>query len=202
MSQADDSPTPSDARLTKQALREQLRLAKLNMTPDERAEQSALICRRIVESSLWRSSQAILLYSPLISELNVNPLIVSGLIDTKIVSLPRFISKSDRYAPYVIRQSGDVVDGAFGVREPSADCVELEPNQLDLVIVPGVGFDALGARLGRGGGHYDQLLQGLTATICGVCFRQQVLPRVPEEAHDIKMDCIITPDSWFTGSPD
>ena len=202
MSQADDSPAPSDARLTKQALRELLRLATLDMTPDERAEQSALICRRIVESSLWRSSQAVLLYSPLISELNVNPLIESGLSGMKTVSLPRFISKSDRYAPYVIRQSGDVVDGAFGVREPSADCVELEPNQLDLVIVPGVGFDSLGARLGRGGGHYDRLLQGLTATICGVCFRQQVLPRVPEEAHDIKMDCIITPEGWLTVGPD
>ena len=172
------------------------------MTPDERAEQSALICRRIVESSLWRSSQAVLLYSPLTSEVNVNSLIESVLSGIKIVSLPRFLSKSDRYAPYVIRQSGDVVDGAFGVREPSADCVELEPNQLDLVIVPGVGFDALGARLGRGGGHYDRLLQGLTATICGVCFRQQVLPRVPEGAHDIKMDCIITPDGWLTGGPD
>ena len=202
MSQADDYPAPSDARLAKQALREQLRLAKRVMSPDERAEQSAQICRRIVESSLWRSSQAILLYSPLTSEVNVNPLIVSGLSGVKIVSLPRFLSKSDRYAPYVIRQSGDVVDGAFGVREPTADCVELQPNQLDLVIVPGVGFDALGARLGRGGGHYDRLLQGLTATICGVCFRQQVLPRVPEEAHDIKMDCIITPEGWLTGGTD
>ena len=201
MSQADDSPAPSDARLTKQALRERLRLATLDMTPDERAEQSALICRRIVESSLWQSSQAVLLYSPLTSEVNINSLIESVLSGIKIVSLPRFLSKSDRYAPYVIRQSGDVVDGAFGVSEPSADCVELEPNQLDLVIVPGVGFDALGARLGRGGGHYDRLLQGLTATVCGVCFRQQVLPRVPEEAHDIKMDCIITPDGWLIGGP-
>ena len=118
MSQADDSPAPSDARLTKQALRERLRLATLNMTPDERAEQSALICRRIVESSLWRSSQAVLLYSPLTSEVNVNSLIESVLSGIKIVSLPRFLSKSDRYAPYVIRQSGDVVDGAFGVSEP------------------------------------------------------------------------------------
>ena len=115
MSQADDSPAPSDARFGKQALREQLRLAKRDMTPDERAEQSAQICRRIVESSLWQSSQAILLYSPLTSEVNINLLIESGLSDIKIVSLPRFLSKSDRYAPYVIRQSGDVVDGAFRV---------------------------------------------------------------------------------------
>ena len=202
MSQADDPSATSDARLTKQALREQLSLAAFDMTPDERADQSALICRRIFESSLWQSSQAIMLYSPLTSEVNVNPLIESGLSDIKIVSLPRFLSKSDRYAPYVIRQSGDVVDGAFRVMEPSADCVELKSNQLELVIVPGVGFDHFGARLGRGGGHYDRLLQGLTATICGVCFRQQVLPRVPEEAHDIKMDCIITPDGWLTGSQD
>lgn len=202
MSQADDSPAPSDARLAKRALREQLRLAKHELTPNERTVQSAQICRRLVESPLWRSSQAILLYSPLSFEADVNPLIVSGLSVGKVVSLPRFISETDRYAPCVIRQLGDVVDGAFGVREPSASCVELELNQLDLVIVPGVGFDALGARLGRGGGHYDRLLQGLTATICGVCFRQQVLPRVPEEAHDIKMDCIITPDEWLTGGPD
>ena len=60
MSQADDSPAPSDARLAKQALREQLRLAKRDMTPDERAEQSAQICRRILPLAIKPSDLALL----------------------------------------------------------------------------------------------------------------------------------------------
>jgi len=198
---ADDYPVPLDARLVKRALRKQLRLANCDMSAAERTEQSAQICRNVLKSSLWQSSSSILFYFPLDSEVDINPLIENGLITDKTISLPRFDSDIDKHIPCVIRDFGELVEGIFGVNEPSDECPIIEPNQLDLAIVPGVGFDALGARLGRGGGHYDRLLRNLTAVICGVCFRQQVLPQVPEEDHDIKMDYIVTPEGWLTDDP-
>lgn len=202
MSGVEDCNAPQSLRLAKRALREKLRLAKRGMTEADRREQSDQICLSVLASSIWTEAESILLYSPLGSEVGVNSLIENGLREKKFISLPRYEPSDQSYVPCAIRGDGDVVEGAFGVREPSLECVKIDPSQLDLVIVPGVGFDALGTRLGRGGGHYDRLLRGLTATICGVCFRQQVLPRIPEEAHDIKMDRIATPDGWLIGSPE
>ena len=197
MSQSDDSPALQEPRLAKRLLREQLRLAKRELAQDERDKQSAKICQRLLGSHLWKENQSVLLYFPLPTEVDIKLLIEKGLDSGKTISLPRFEPRTKRYEIGSINGLEDVVEGAFGVSEPSPDCPEIDPKQLDLGIVPGVGFDALGTRLGRGGGYYDRLLQGLTATVCGVCFREQVLPRIPEEAHDIKMDWIATPDGWL-----
>ena len=197
MSQSDDSPALQEPRLAKRLLREQLRLAKRELAQDERDKQSAKICQRLLGSHLWNENQSVLLYFPLQTEVDIKLLIEKGLDSGKTISLPRFEPRTKRYEIGSINGLEDVVEGAFGVNEPSPDCPEIDPKQLDLGIVPGVGFDALGTRLGRGGGYYDRLLQGLTATVCGVCFREQVLPRIPEEAHDIKMDWIATPDGWL-----
>ena len=78
--------------------------------------------------------------------------------------------------------------------EPSPKCNEVNINQLDLVIVPGVAFDRFGGRLGRGSGYYDRFLKNLKAIFYGVCFKQQVVDKTPQDSHDAKMDIIMTPD--------
>jgi 5-formyltetrahydrofolate cyclo-ligase len=201
MSQAGDSPSPSDTRLAKQALREQVRSAKRGISTDRKTAQSREICQRLAGSEFWKRSGLVLLYAHLPSEVDVNLLITDALLKEKTVALPRYDAKTQRYALSAIQDVDELVSGAFGVKEPALSCAEIQPNQLDLAIVPGVAFDVLGRRLGRGGGHYDRLLQSLTATMCGVCFREQVLLRVPEEAHDIRMDLVATPDEWLVGDP-
>jgi 5-formyltetrahydrofolate cyclo-ligase len=67
-------------------------------------------------------------------------------------------------------------------------------DELDLVVVPGVAFDAEGRRLGRGGGYYDATLALLPrgAARLGVAFEIQVVPAVPEEPHDVRLDGVVT----------
>ena len=201
MSQAGDAHSPSNTRLAKQALREQVRLAKLGISSDGKTAQSREVCHRVADSELWKRSCQVLIYTHLPSEVDVNLLIANALLEKKTVALPRYDSKTQRYALGIIQDVDELVSGAFGVNEPSVSCAEIQPNQMDLAIVPGVAFDVLGRRLGRGGGHYDRLLQSLTATMCGVCFCEQVLPQVPEEAHDIRMDLVATADEWLVGDP-
>ena len=64
---------------------------------------------------------------------------------------------------------------------------------IDLILVPGCGFDLEGGRLGRGGGYYDRFLAGQVGVLkVGLCFECQMIDRLPTEAHDQSVDLIVT----------
>lgn len=88
--------------------------------------------------------------------------------------------------------------GKFGIREPLvAPGRKGTRNGFDLVVVPGLAFDASGWRLGRGHGYYDRFLSGLggTALTVGLAFSWQLVPEVPVEAWDVPVDAVVTEDS-------
>jgi 5-formyltetrahydrofolate cyclo-ligase len=88
---------------------------------------------------------------------------------------------------------GDLVAGALGGREPPPSAPAVPPAEIDLVLVPGVGFDPSGRRIGRGRGHYDATLAALPrATAVGLAFEAQVVPEVPAEAHDARLAAVVT----------
>ncbi len=84
--------------------------------------------------------------------------------------------------------------GAFGIQEPLEGAMELIP---DLVLLPLLGFDAAGIRLGYGGGHYDRTLASLRdkrrVIAVGLAFDDQEIDIIPAEAHDQRLDWVITP---------
>lgn len=82
--------------------------------------------------------------------------------------------------------------GHRGVREPAGRPVD--PAVVDVAVLPGVAFDPRGGRLGAGGGHYDRLLARLPAhaTRIGVGFACQLVPHVPTEPHDQRVEVVVT----------
>jgi 5,10-methenyltetrahydrofolate synthetase len=68
------------------------------------------------------------------------------------------------------------------------------PEQIDLVLVPGLAFSKDRHRLGRGGGYFDRLLSGRakTAFKLGICFGFQVVDQIPTEEHDVIVDAVAT----------
>lgn len=98
--------------------------------------------------------------------------------------------------PDLASLAGDLRDR--GVRVVMPDPVPtapgpIAPDEVDVVVVPGVAFTADGRRLGQGGGWYDRFLAGLRsdAVVVGVCFADQLLDDVPVEAHDVRMDVVV-----------
>ena len=90
----------------------------------------------------------------------------------------------------------DTAPGWRGVREPPpALRRSLRPSALDAVLVPGIGFDAGGNRLGHGGGHFDRLLAHVRrdTVLIGVALDEQVVEAVPVEAHDRAVHLVVTP---------
>lgn len=117
----------------------------------------------------------------------------------KLTALPRFVEATGTYeAARVVALESDLQPGRFGIREPAAHCAAVPLNQLDLVLAPGVGFDAGGHRLGRGKGHFDRILNAVRGVKLGVAFEWQIVERLPVEPHDVKLDGIVTPTRWLT----
>ena len=71
------------------------------------------------------------------------------------------------------------------------------PSQIDIFLIPSLAFDTAGNRLGQGGGWYDRILsRAPNALKIGVAFACQIIESVPHQAHDVKMDGIVTENGW------
>ncbi len=186
--------SPGDA---KAALRSRLRAELKTLSPEARAA-SADLCARTRNSAVWENARAVLLFFPVASEPDISPLLTDALAAGKLLALPRFNAAANAYeAVRVLDPVRELVVGPFQVQEPVAACPVVGLNRLDLALVPGLGFDAGGHRLGRGKGHYDRLLAGFTGMKIGVAFDFQIVDEVPCEPHDIALDAVVSPARWI-----
>ncbi|MDB6059619.1 MAG: 5-formyltetrahydrofolate cyclo-ligase [Verrucomicrobiales bacterium] len=186
------------AAIPKKDLRLVVRAKLHAITPEQRVRASALACARLREQKVWAQVKSVMFYSALIDVLDFAPLFDVALASGKSVALPKFVEATKSYVPFKISHAQrDCAAGKFGIIEPAATCAEFPANHLDLILVPGVAFDVTGHRLGRGQGHYDRLLANVVGIKCGVAFDEQLVQRIPAEAHDIRMNCVLTPTRFI-----
>jgi 5-formyltetrahydrofolate cyclo-ligase len=153
--------------------------------------------RRLVEhfpDSLWpKVRQVVAGYAAIGDEIDPQTLLETFALEQARIALPCVVAKDQ---PLTFR--GWMLDqplepGPFGTREPAASSPELTPS---LILVPLVGFDLKGRRLGYGGGFYDRTLEKLKQsgplTVVGLAYAAQKLAKVPAEAHDMRLDWVVT----------
>jgi 5-formyltetrahydrofolate cyclo-ligase len=91
-----------------------------------------------------------------------------------------------------------LVPGPFGLREPSG--LRLGRGAVanaDAVLIPALAVDHQGVRLGRGAGHYDRSLGGVTAPRIAIVRAEEFVDRLPAEPHDVLMTAVLTPSGGF-----
>lgn len=87
----------------------------------------------------------------------------------------------------------DMQPGAMNIPEPAPHTPAVTPEEIDVLIVPGVAFTRNGDRMGYGGGFYDRFIPRCTkATILALAFDEQMVDFIPTESHDLRIDTIIT----------
>jgi 5-formyltetrahydrofolate cyclo-ligase len=182
----------------KEEWRRRLRAGLRNFSQQEREQASTRARDLLRRQKAWQSAQTLLFYAPRAGELDLTPLLEEALQAGKAVALPRFDSETETYQAVAVSDyKGDCAPGKFGILEPGAHCRPMSLKRLDFVLVPGLGFDLSGCRLGRGQGFYDRLLAGIAGVKCGVAFDQQVVERLPAQGHDVSMNFILTPTRWL-----
>ena len=184
----------------KAALRREVRTRVALLTPEQRAEATDAVFRRLLAWPVWREARRVLLTWSLPDELSATGLIAAALADGRRVALPGFDAATGQYVAYEVNHhEKDLIPGRFGIREPHPDLHKVFLSELDLVIVPGVAFDATGNRLGRGKGFYDRMLgEAIAADFCGIGYDDQVVSGVPVEPHDVQLHFLLTPSRLLT----
>lgn len=176
------------------AARRLLRGRVAAMGVGERAERSARVRAALLGSAWWRDAGVVMVYGADETEPDLDAVIAAGTAAGKTVCVARVDWEGKRLLPCVVRGAGELVAGRHGVREPDGGAEAVGIGSVGLVVAPGVGFDRAGSRLGRGGGFYDRFLadRSMGAVVVGACFGVQVVDRLPGEAHDRRVDGLVT----------
>lgn len=183
-----DPPDPS----AKAALRARLRAVRREAHARDPDAGEALAARFAIKL-LTRFGPVVAGYWPIGSEIDPRPLMDRLAGEGASLALPRV--ESAGAMSFRAWQPGEALDpGPLNLPQPAASAPELTPT---LVLVPLIGFDAAGTRLGQGRGHYDRALARLRAQgrafACGLAFDAQEAEALPREAHDQPLDWLVTP---------
>lgn len=192
-------PRPAATRVdplgAKRSLRERILRARDALPAATRARFGDAIVAALCAREDFRLAGTVLLSLAFRSEWETRPLYEAALALGKTAVAPRVNPASRMLELYAIADlDRDVASGYQGIAEPLQHCRVVAASAVDWVLVPGVAFDALGYRIGYGGGYYDRLLPTLredARRIAGA-FEMQIVERVPAAAHDLMVDAIVT----------
>ena len=203
--------------VVKEDLRREIRRRKQQYTPSQLEELSEPIIARL--RPLLVDARVILAYYSLPDEVNTHQLIDDLVAEGKTVLLPKVLDATTMELR-LYTGPHDLAPGPFGILEPTGSPFHLstfspfppssKTSSIDVALIPGVAFDALGHRLGRGRGYYDRFLRTMGTVpsvsseandrgtvpsvrpcLLGLCFDFQIVPSVPVDPTDIPVNQVI-----------
>ena len=184
----------------KKILRKQISSVKKLIPLEEKIRRSDAVMERLLEHLEYKKSKKILFYWSMDDEVFTKEAVIQAYNEGKEVYLP--VVEGDNLRIRLFEGAAAMVAGeSFAIPEPSNESPEVFIDDIDLVVVPGVAFDAQCSRMGRGKGYYDRLLSAATKEgqpyTIGVCCDFQIVPKVPVEECDKPLDCVISETSLY-----
>lgn len=191
--------------LSKSSLRSTLRSRRARLEPAQRHAAAIRAASQAASFLAQRGAYRIAVYLACGSELDTQPLLDWLWARQCEVYAPRiragFSMEFLRLRPETALRANQ-----HGIAEPSGRCIRTGLRRLDAIVMPLVGFDARGNRLGAGAGYYDRALAGLrqgrAPLRVGYAYAMQQVESLPSEAWDIRLDAVITENGvmrWPTG---
>ena len=179
----------------KQAQRTAGRAARKALDAPQRAAANAALCRRVLELDAYRTAHTLLLYAAFGGEADLAAVAAEAKphlaypVCGEGFTLTAAVPGADGWAV-----------GQYGIRTPVLErSALLQPEQLDLVLVPCTAFDADCYRVGMGKGYYDRYLPYCTRAVkIGIALEVQRVPRAAVDAHDQRLDAFVTERGIYT----
>ena len=183
-----------ELRAAKARLRAELKRRRAGLTPLELRIAGEAAARHAAGLPEWKQSKTVCLYASCGREPATEALLRLALAEGKRLLLPR-VEDDGVVRVRAVTDLSTLECSALGIPEPRTSDPLAEIATAGLVLVPGVGFDRRGHRLGHGGGHYDRLLAGLPRRVflLGHAHAFQMVGLIPTEPHDVKVRAVVTP---------
>lgn len=180
--------------MDKKTLRKELTYIRDHI--DQTTFQSAPgMCMNLLrEMEEYKKSDTVYIFLSFRSELNTIAMIEEIMSDGKTIAVPRVNGKNMAF--YEIKSLDDCESGAWGILEPKTSCPLI--TEAGIMLLPGLGFDVEGGRIGYGGGFYDRYLEEREDLVkIGLCYHAQMTESVIRQEHDILMDYVLTEKKLF-----
>lgn len=175
----------------KRKLREEIRLRKIKFSKEELKRRSESICLQLLNIEKVQKANTIFLYYSMSDEVDTHELVKLLFAQGKTILLPRVIDDSHLNLIPFNGEDNLAEAGSYHILEPIGKPYN-NYDTIDLAIVPGMAFDEEGNRLGHGKAYYDRVLKLMPkAYKIGVCFKFQMVKKLPAGHHDIPMNRII-----------
>ncbi len=188
-----------DQQSIKAEVRQSCLCQRASLGAQERKTKSVIIQQKLMELPEFQLAQTVMLFLNFREEVETTAMAEATLACKKKLVLPRCAPHGIMLPIEVHDLIQDIEPGTYGIREPKLTLGVVDPSEIDLIIVPGSGFDLQGNRLGYGGGFYDRffmLLKPLTPRVA-LGFECQVIPEVPVGKYDAKMTKLITENGVY-----
>jgi 5-formyltetrahydrofolate cyclo-ligase len=180
----------------KREIRKKVQEERDRLSHQERTGHSEVVLDRLFSLEEFRTADTIFFFISFRSEVDTVPMIKQALDAGKRVCLPYTYTESKQMvASHIVDFEKELEPGNYDIMEPRPECVRpVPPEEIDIVIMPGVAFDVDGRRLGYGGGYYDRFLDRCRPDSLRVapCFDLQVIDEVPCADHDHQIHMIVT----------
>jgi len=180
--------------VAKPALRQELRRRLAALSESELQHRSAAACRLLCEQEEYRRAEVVMLFLSGRNEVDTRQLALQAWADLKRVLAPRVSWDQRRMLPIEIHSLASGVEvGFMGLREP-VEGLPVPVADIDLVVVPGLAFDATGNRLGRGRGFYDRFLthRDFRGVKCALALEDQFVESIPVGPSDVRVNMLVT----------
>ena len=177
----------------KNKIRQELILKRKNLLKNEVLEKSKEIKNRLFEIDEFKKASTILFYVSYDNEVYTHEMIKYNISIGKNILVPVTDKQHRRLIISKLNNWNDLVVGPYNILEPKKEKIkEISVDNVDLIIVPGVGFDEKGHRIGHGKGYYDKFLKNSKSISIGLAFEFQIVKYIPTEKHDISVKKIVT----------
>ena len=155
---------------------------------------SESIVDKIFLSSIYKNANVIMTFVSFGTEVNTHNFIKKSISDGKRIAVPITFPKTREIKASEIFDFNELEVGFYNILTPKDEYVRyINPEEIDLAIVPGLAFDRKGYRVGYGGGYYDRFLSQYSHIIkLGIAFDLQIIDEVPKNDFDIPVDMIFT----------
>lgn len=178
---------------TRKALRSKMKKRRQLLSQDEIKRTGQLIARALDQLNPVREAKTIMCFQAIQNEVDLGLFMQEQLQKGKKILLPRV--EGDRIVAVQWQGEADCQISSFGISEPIGEAYPAE--EIDVVLVPGLVFDARGYRLGYGKGYYDRFLPLLRSNAfqCGVAYEFQIVDNVFPHERDVPVHWIVTEQS-------
>ncbi len=180
----------------KEKIRSEILAQRALLALDEKAHIDSKFNDFLIEFITRKKISVLHIYLPMIGEIDFWPTIEYALNQGITVVCPEALKEGNiRNRELLARDK--IKKGIFGTFFP--DNMSTYDGFLDLIIVPGLAFNKKGGRIGYGGGYYDRFLAGREKRAMAFCYGFQIFEDLPLEAHDIRIEMVVSYDMKSNG---